>query len=66
MRTRGLIIFGASVGVVASALVSACSPFRQPGLLGRALFHEPTARGVDSVVGELGVLANTADWSRST
>lgn len=47
MRRRTLIIIGSIVGVLA-LLVG--------GLYwaGRSLFHEPTARGVDSVIGELG------------
>lgn len=47
MRRRILIILGAVVGVL--ALLAG-------GLYwaGRSLFHEPTARGVESVIGELG------------
>lgn len=47
MRRRILIIAGSIVGILA-LLVG--------GLYwaGRSLFHEPTARGVDSVIGELG------------
>ncbi|WP_308796679.1 PIG-L deacetylase family protein [Agromyces silvae] len=47
MRKRGLIILGAGVGVLALVVGGAY-------WAGRSLFHEPTARGVDSVIGELG------------
>jgi LmbE family N-acetylglucosaminyl deacetylase len=47
MRKRGLITLGVIVGVLALIV---------GGLYwaGRSLFYEPTARGVDSVIGELG------------